>query len=776
MYSNILSRRVAIALAAVFFQPQAQADEPDNSEKSLPTKDAEVKELSTITITARKRSEDAQKTPISVSTFSGEGLEQRGITNISEIGPMTPNVSFDAGSAISGSSNTTTVFIRGVGQTDFNLTIDPGVGIYLDGVYISRSVGSLFDTADISQIEVLRGPQGTLFGKNTIGGAILLTSRQPEFDGGPSGAMAFTTGRYDRTDLKANFNLPVDQNFAVQASMNMQKRDGYGESLYDRRRFGNKNDVSGRLAAALKVNENLKFVLAADASYTNENSPPVKILALNPIGLFPLIYNHFSPKAAGCDVDFNASNCYGPQWLTNSRYTNWNSDPDYSNARVLGESLTTDWDLNWALFKSITAYRDMRSSFWLENDGAPMLEINATNKYDDHQFSQEFQLTGDSLDNRLKWVGGLYYLREGGTDRNTVFHGSDIFSFLSGGSIRNISRAAYAQGTYSLTEKFGLTLGVRYSYEEKKFRPDSYIITIIDPLSAFFAAAGIRNFNGDQGPLQAGNRILPYTWGATSKGNFSPAATLDYKFNDEIYAYLTYSEGFKAGGFTQRVFPPLTTIPSFQPEYVKSYEAGLKTKLFDNRLRFNFDVFNMSYTDIQQVVVVSFAPTIQNAGRASSRGFEAEFQAMPWKWLELNGGVGHTDAAYESVPPAAAPVTVNSKLPDTPKWTATLGAAAYVYDNDRYGSMSLRLDANYKSGVYKDAVNTPTLYQPGYIVANVSANFALPRRHLSLSAGIINLTDKRYLVTGYADLAAAGNVYGFYARPREWYARLRYDF
>ena len=769
MRSNVLSSVIALALATTFFQPSAQAQEADEAggngsadNNGQAAKETSPKELETVVVAVRKRKENAQKTPVSMSSFTGRTLEQRGVTNISEIGPMTPNVSFDSGAAISGSSNSATIFIRGVGQSDFNLTIDPGVGLYLDGVYISRSVGALLDTADIAQVDVLRGPQGTLFGKNTIGGAVVLTSRQPEFDDAPSGSVALTVGNYNRTDLKASVNLPVNQSLALQASVSAQKRDGYGKSLFNGMEFGDKNSVSGRFAAALKATDDLMFTLALDATRTDEHAPPVKLLALTTTSGFPALYNAFSPNAAGCATNPGADNCYGPQWLTDSPYTNWNSDPDYSRSNVFGASLTVDWDLHWGAFKSITAYRDMDSKFWLEHDGAPMLVINATNDYSDRQFSQEFQLTGNTSDDRFKWATGLYYLRETGTDHNTIFDGSDLMSFLSGGSIRNTSKAVYAQGTYAITDKFGLTLGARYSDEEKTFRPDSYFISNTLPPEVL--------------PFPPGFRILPYAWVKNSKGSFTPAATLDYKFSDGVYGYLTYSEGFKAGGFTQRVFPFAPEVPTFQPEYVKSFEAGLKTRLFDNRLVLNFDVFNMKYTDMQQTIVENFAPTIRNAGEATIRGFELEFQAVPTDWLELNGGIGYTDASYDKVDPLVAGVTVDSTLPNTPRVTATLGATAYVYENTDHGSLNLRLDTSYKGSVYKDAINTPELYQPGYTIVNASANFEFPNQDWSLSLGVTNLTDKRYLVTGYADLANAGSITGIYARPREWYARLKYEF
>jgi iron complex outermembrane receptor protein len=742
--------------------------------------------LDEIVVTARKREEDLQETPVSVTAFSAAAIEARHAVNVAEVATYAPNVSFDTASAISGSSNSATVFIRGIGQTDFNLTIDPGVGLYLDGVYISRAVGALLETADVAQVQILRGPQGTLFGKNTIGGAVVITSQAPGRD--PDFTVQATTGRYGRFDLRSMVNVPVTEEFRIRASGNLQTRSGYGSRLSDGQRTGDKDSLSGRLVAEMGLTQSLRGTLAIDVTRAREQAPPIKLLAVDEFGFFPFLHNNFIAGGLGCDqfpggiptptptpTPTSNPDCYNSQWLTDSPYTNYNSGPNESDLDVWGASLTMDWSGSWGKLKSITAYRDLESSFALESDGSPILIINSQNEYSQSQFSQEFQFTGSALDDRLKWLVGLYYLNEKGEDVNSLAPGAPFISFISGGKVENDSYAISSQISYSLADALTLTLGGRYTDEEKRFLPDQYIAFINPAIAGFMAGLApiFTDVNGNGGPLEAGDRLLPYAWSSTVAREFTPAVTLDFRANDDLLLYASYSKGFKSGGFTQRVFPPLTGIPSFRPEYVESYETGFKSEWLGSRLRLNGAAYYADYSDQQVLVTVFVAPTVQNAGKARSQGFELELEAVPAAWLQLNGGVGYTDASYKSISAAAAPVTADSLLPNSPKWTANAGATTRVLRTD-FGSLSLRADWTYKGSHFKDAVNTPELRQKGVGLLNASATFELGNGHGAFSIGASNLTNEKPLVTGYADLGGAGNIYGIFARPREWFMQVRY--
>jgi len=736
--------------------------------------------LDEVVVTARKRQENLQDTPIAVTALGAAALADRQVATIADVGKFTPNVSFDAASPISGSSNSSTIFIRGIGQTDFNLTIDPGVGIYLDGVYISRSVGGLLDTADTAQIEILRGPQGTLFGKNTIGGAVVVTSREPgrdfELD------LEAVTGRYNRLDLKGGINVPVTERLAIRGSASLQTRDGYGRRLSDGGSTGNKNSFTGRVAAKWDATDDFVATLSVDATRSREHQPPIKLLDINEFAFFPIIYNNFGPgAAAGCSDLLTGPNsltnpaCYNPQWLTDSLYTNHNAERNRSALDVWGASLTLEHSAGPVNVKSITAYRHLSSDFVLESDGAPVRIINTTNDYSQWQFSQELQFGGNALGDRLKWLVGLYYLKEKGTDRNDILPGvGQAIGFRSGGKVDNDSYAAFAQLTYAVTPRFNITLGGRYTDETKRFLADQYVTSIAPAVAGFLASVGIVDSNGDGGPLQVGDWLLPLGEGKASASEFTPAVTLDYRFDDGPMVYATYSKGFKSGGFTQRVFPPLPAIPSFKPEFVENYEMGLKSELFDRRLRLNLAGFYTDYTDLQTNVTVFVAPTVQNAGKARIKGLEFEAEAVLAHWVRLNAAAGYTDAEYREVPAVAAPVTVASKLPNAPRWTATAGTTVDLMDSDA-GRISVRADWAYKGGHFKDAANSPQLYQRGYSIFNASLSFASADDRWSASVGATNLTSKKYMITGYSDIGGAGNAYGIFARPAEWFLRLKYS-
>ena len=260
--------------------------------------------LEEIIVTARKREESLQDAPISITTFSGEDIRARHILNIGDVSHYTPNLQFNQVAPNSGFSNSSDISIRGIGQSDFVLVIDPGVGIFLDGAYIGRSVGGLLDTVDVDSIEVLKGPQGTLFGKNTIGGAIVINSAKPNQT--PSGALDITTGRYDRLDVSGSVNTPLSDTFAIRANVSYQSRNGYMTRLTTGEKQGNKDSLAGRISALWTPTDNFELLLAADGTTANEQGPNVLNIAINDDaatdGFFASLHNTlFSGNAAVCD-------------------------------------------------------------------------------------------------------------------------------------------------------------------------------------------------------------------------------------------------------------------------------------------------------------------------------------------------------------------------------------------------------------------------------------------------------------------------------------------
>jgi len=726
--------------------------------------------LEEITVTARKRSENLQKTPIAVTAFTAKQLQARGVANIADVGKYIPNVSLQAGAAISGSASTVTAFIRGIGQTDFTLTIDPGVGIYVDGVYVSRSTGALLATTDIASVEVLRGPQGTLFGKNTIGGAIVVTSQKPtdKLEGNIEG----TTGSYDRADLTGMLNVPVSDQLQIRMNGSFLSRDGYVKRLQDGEEMGGQHDFGGRIAALYTPSPDLRFTLAVDATHDHDEGLGSTLVAVNPDVQETGFYNAFL-SGVNCSVPTSNAHCISSRYITGNPYTTWNSSTNLSTLDLIGYSLTGVYDINPDLsLKSITAYRRFTNAFdddFSDFQYGPV--FNSRDNYQDRQFSQELTLSGTAFNSRLKWVAGGYLLKEIGVNRNYLTLA--IADFLSGGYVDNDSDAAYAQATYSITDQIHLTLGGRYTYEDKRFTPDQYIE--LDRTGGELLGLSRLLIPAYENP--DGNRILPDIQRSVIANEFTPAASLDYQVTPSILAYVSYDKGFKSGGFTQRVFPPLPQAPSFGPEFVTSYEIGVKSELLEDTLRLNLAAFKSSYKSLQVIVDTGIAPTVENAGDASISGFEAEGDYALPLGAHLNGGLGYTDAHYTQISQGAQAggVLLGNKLPYVSKWNGTVGLSAPVWQGER-GMLTVRVDGTYRSSYFPDAENNVDIKQGGYALMNASASFVPAGSRWTISAGGTNITSTKYQITGYSDLAADGVAYIAYARPAEWYLRAKYAF
>jgi iron complex outermembrane receptor protein len=720
--------------------------------------------LEQIIVTARRTEENIQDTPVAVTALSSAALEERAVENISEIAPYVPSLRFDPAAAISGSSNSATVFIRGVGQTDFNLTIDPGVGIYLDGVYISRSVGALLDTADVERIEVLRGPQGTLFGKNTIGGAIAITSRRPADR--PEFGAEVATGSLDRADVRLTASAPLTDTWRAHFTGAMFTRDGYVDRLWDGEESSDRDSLSGRLVSEWTPSTDVTLTLALDGSRAREatvGATALRIHEVNPSPAtipvhFPTISNLLLNGAQCAPPNPNRLSdpaCYNEQWLTGDPRETWAAGSNRSDSDVWGAAFTAELPLGATRFKSLSAYRELDSEFDLDTDISPVALVNTANDYTQEQVSQEFQLTGEAS-GRLRWLLGLYYLGEKGTDVNLLT--TVLTTFRSGGSVDNDSYAAFGQLVWGFADRMSLTLGGRFTSETKRFSPDQVILTTLPiPL-----------------PIAPGDRILPVGEVETESDEFTPSVSIDFKPSDSILTYLSYARGFKSGGFTQRIFPPEPETPDFAPEFVDTYEAGLKTELLERRLRWNSAAFYSEYTDQQVIVIDGFAPKVRNAGDSRIWGVESELEAVVGSRLTINGALSYLDAEYTSIDPRAAPVNIDSMLVNAPEWMVSLGLTGVLWRNDS-AEISTRWDWFASSEVAKDSENTPELIQDAYDTLNASVTYARADSRWSLTVGGTNLTDEDYLISGNYN-PAIGAVYGLYNRPREWYARLTLDF
>jgi iron complex outermembrane receptor protein len=753
--------------------------------------DGTEKLLEEVTVTARKREESLQDTPIAVSAFTGDALAYRGVSNIGQIAEFTPNLSFQNNPSFGGSSNAAAVFLRGVGQKEFLPTTEPGVGIYVDGVYIARSVGAILDLVDVERVEVLRGPQGTLFGRNTIGGAISLTSKKPHETF--SGNIEVKGGSDARRDVKAFVNMPLTDNLYSSVSFASFKQDGY-VTREDGVELGDDETLIARGALRWLASDNLTVDFSIDASKDNESGPALTRLGANygnPVDPntppFVVIHNVGANLANGgpaapCVTPVSTSNpavpgCYDERYSQGRDY-NAGTAETYSRSDLWSTSLVLDWAVSDALqIKSITAYRDLESEFARDGDHSPLKIVHFADTLSQEQFTQELQFLGDALDGELQWIVGLYYFQEEGDNANILDF--VVSNFRSGGHYENEATAIYAQATWDVTEKLSATLGLRYTDETKEFMPDQVILN--NP----FQGSGHPQL--DAPFMQAGGRILPFVNKEISITETTPMLNLAYQLNDDVMLYATYSEGFKSGGFTQRVFPPIVAgftapagtpdvdlIPTFDAEFVEVYELGVKYATEDNRLTINAAVFSTQYDDLQVQVFTSVAPVTRNAASASIDGFELEMQWIPGDGWLINAGLGYVDASYDDIDQATTFVAPDSDFERVPEWTGSL-ALSKEFALSGGSAVIPRLDIAYRSDFFNDTFNTPEIAQDAYTTVNASVSWLSADEAWRVSVGATNLTDEDYLVTGVA--GDAFQVYeGLFARGREWYATLNYSF
>lgn len=751
--------------------------------------------LAEIVVSARKREENLQQTPVAVSAFSGDDLAQRRVETTADLTHFVPNMQFDGVASESGGGASSQVAIRGIGQTDYVLTVEPGVGVYLDGVYISKSVGSLLDTLDLERAEVLRGPQGTLFGRNTIGGAVVLTSRRPSAE--PDFSIDLTTGQFDRFDARASISGPLSDSFRVRFSGAYLRRDGYVDRVTSSgaktgETQGAKESVSGRLVAEIDLTSSLQATLAFDASQMNDESPGQVLVRADENGAFAGLYNAFVPggqcvPTAGA-ARFANPVCFNSQWVRpiDSLETT-NSGANRSDTDVKGASLALTWDLDSVDLKSITAYREVDVDVSQELTASSAYYNEISQRIALEQFSQEFQIAGTMLDDRLKYLAGVYYLTEEGSQAFPV--DLTLVQFLSGGRIDNESYAAFGQITYGLTDRLSATAGLRYTDETRRFSPEQQIVGYTSQTTV---GGFVNPIAGAFGP--AGTPLFPVGWYERQGDAVTPSLTFDYRFTPEVFGYLTYSEGFKGGGFVMRYFPPVipaagtdpdTIIGYAKPEKAKLYEIGLKTELFDRRLRVNLAAFMTDYDDLQLTFNVdpdgagpigAFVPVLANAGKARMKGLELESQWVATEWLRFDMSAGFLDSEYRSFSDLARQQlgVLPDKLPNAPRFTANLGATADLMNSDA-GRVFLRADYAHKSEQYKEFTNDPTLRQEAYGVLNAALTYETSDARWRTTLGGTNLTDETYIVSGVSN-SGIGYTQAAVSRPREWFLQVRYSY
>lgn len=755
--------------------------------------------LEEVIVTARRREENLQDVPISVTALSAEALERRQIFSTVDIDRVTPSMQFTSYGQLSGNNAAAVVFIRGVGQLDPTPAVDPGVGFYIDDVYMGRSVGAAMDFFDIADIQVLRGPQGTLFGRNTIGGAVIVNTRLPgtEFGGTISGEI----GEDNLYQAYGAVDLPINNDLGLRLSMGTRKRDGYVTREFDGEDLGNENGYTLKGTLRWMPTDSLDVILRGDYTEKDEHGSPFVFKGINTTAPVPAIVS----VAAGCpgatipfaplqpgDPRFGAPfvpDIDDPRCANNhydkGPYTNGGNAPVESTFEAWGFSGTLAWQLNDALeLRSITAYRETDWTGIRDADNTPFTMITTDYTSASEQFSQELRLSFTS--GRLHGIAGLYYFDEDTSDRVTVplaFPPSPpvIGSLLDGGpgtrdlqfvDLGTESVAAFTEWTYDLTEALSVTGGLRYTDEEKSMQAVIFnLFPATDPDPNPLPDAAIP----DGGPLF----IYPDEY-TESFQKVTGSASLQYNWTPTVMTYLSYANSFKSGGFNQRYNSP---TPDFNPvtfdeETVESYELGVKTDMTDS-LRFNAAVFSSTYDDIQLIYRQGVVPLLFNAGNASIDGLELEFTYAPNLNLIVDGGFSYLDDSIDDITEiqgADATVGPDNTLPFTPDWQANLGIG-YTFIFDSGLELTPRFDAAYTDSQYFDAANTElTAQNDSVTTVNASMTLNAPGTGWRVTLRVDNLTDELYPVQGNASLDTLGYGEIVYARERNWVLSAAYDF
>jgi iron complex outermembrane receptor protein len=736
--------------------------------------------LEAIVVTARRRVESLQDTPVAVTALSADALEQRQVVSTTDLDKVAPNLQFHSYGTLTGNNSAAQVFIRGIGQTDATPAVDPGVGVYIDDVYMGRSVGGAMDFRDIASVQIVRGPQGTLFGRNTIGGAVLLTTNAPGEDAGNSLRMG--VGDDGLAELFGAFDVPLGDTWSARLSLGGRQRDGYVTRVSDGEDLGDEEMYTGQAAVRWEPSDSLTFTLRADYTNEDENGSPFVFRTMNEAATFV----GAASQAAGCPnmIDpLPPPVLVGP--LPDPRCGNDAQDlgplrngGTYLASSTLenrGTSLVIDWDVNDVFsFKSITSDRTLEWTGTRDADNTPLLILHTNYTSKSEQLSQELQALIDT--SRVDGVIGLYYFDEESFDRLIVPLGNPGTSYdTQRVSMDDTANAAFTEWTLKVTEAFSVSAGLRYTDETKGLQGTMFNVA---PASAIEppAPTAVCPFAGAP-PTQTGCLFITTNRFEREFSATTKSASAQYRFSERVMAYVSWADGFKSGGFNQRynAAPPNNAPISFDPETVETWEIGLKLDPSET-LRLNAALFSSDYDDIQMTYRLGVVPLLFNAGIASIDGAEIELDFAPTQNFRLDVSLGFLDAGFDSItpPPPFGPVTptatatLDSSLPFTPERQGHLGVS-YAFHLGGGWSLTPRADVSYTGSQFFDAGNSVEIAQNDDVTLVNAALMLDSNDKWRLMLSGINLTDELYPIAGTSSLTtASGYAEIIYARSRSW--------
>jgi iron complex outermembrane receptor protein len=738
----------AVPAAATQQNPTTTPPAPNNAQTQA---QAATGSDQTIVVTARRRNELLLNVPVAVSAYSGEQLDRQGALTITDVAKTTPNVTLKVSR---GTNSTLTPFIRGVGQQDPVAGFEQGVGIYVDDVYLNRPQAAVLDIYDVERIEVLRGPQGTLYGRNTIGGAVKFVTKRLPTDG-PHMSMRTNLGTYRQADLIVSASTPITTGLLVGVAAARLSNNGFGKNLTTGQRNYNKDIIATRGSVEFIPSDTVFFRLTGDYIWDDSNPkgghrvfPNFCTTVASPTNKFP------------CAGNFPV--------LSNVYDTQGNLNDPMQRVSAGGVALHAEADLNdWLKFRSITAYRKDTGYTPIDFDALPFPDVDVPAIYKNHQTSQEFQLVVDNK--KIQGVAGFYYLTAKAFDEFDVRLYTSLAGLTSStlGDVGTKTWAAFGDFTYNFSPQWAVSLGGRFTNDKRT----AYI------LAQTRLNGGQPGLGGSFG-YGVGNVIGTTTnfRGSRTDKAFTPRASINFKPTPDHNLYISYSRGFKGGGFDPRgkasqapsqSYQDIYNFITFKPEKVDSYEAGWKASLLDHRLQLATAIFDAEYKDVQVPGSAActiagqpnFCGTTTNAGKARLRGVEVETNARlvqdfatPGDRLSFAGSLGYLDGKYlkfitQVAGKGPTDVAKYRRIQNTPKWTLS---GTLDYDTPAWGG---HLDANttvaYRSFAQQFEFAIPYLDQPAYALwdANIVWRSQGSRYEFGLHAK--NITNKKYMVGGY---------------------------
>ena len=787
--------------------------------------------LEEVIVTARKVEEGLQSAPLAVTAISGIELENRGALDVVDFADIAPNVSLKNDGVTSGFGAAPRVSIRGVGQSDFVINTDPAVGMYADGVYLGRSLGSVMDLVDVERVEALRGPQGTLFGRNSTGGAINVISKKPEVGGPASGYMSVALGEEGYVLLRGSASIPLGDAAAARVSVLKRERDGFIPALQYADLDLGAEDVAGfRAALRWQPDDTLTIDVDADISQRDDTAAPFIPVAIgdSSIGqpgldatgagpqrpgvstsVFARRYNgeRFTPPIPpdfadleyisldpGCATtqayrDANRT-CLGNAWASSRKGSNqawFDSEgnmirPDDQELDTYGYSARLTWELENITIKTISSWRGFDSSF-LNGSPAPIyIATNANLQFDQDQVSHEVTISG-SIGERVRWLAGAFYQEEDGVEIvETVFplappagNNNRDFLPLNGIEDRNIdntSTAYFGQLSFDISDALELTLGARRTEDEK-----DVLINKIEN-----EAGVISNVLEGSADIEETNFLVNLSW----------------DLSDDVMLYGQFSDGFRNGGFPART-PPGSSLAFedvlYEPEFVDTIEFGVKATMLAGNLRTNVAIFRSDYTD-QQINATAVDPvsngtvaTIANLGESEISGIELEASYLVNDNFRVDASVGYLDAKLESINTVDGQFILNEgtnlrkvmtsdsdiDLPHAPDLQVNIGAN-FSFWLDNSAEIRNRIDMLYEAeqhgtiGNYKlDKIASTT--RLNYILTYIPENATW-----EVSLGVRNLTDEEDVVNAAVNTGPGVAIYHVLGRGREAYLQFKYSF